>query len=49
MIKRKLEEQLKIWKNRDVHKPLIVRGARQVGKTSLIRDLGKLILRMLLR
>ncbi len=41
MIKRKLEEQLKIWKNRDVHKPLIVRGARQVGKTSLIRDFGE--------
>lgn len=41
MIKRKLEEKLVIWKNRDVHKPLIVRGARQVGKTSLIRDFGK--------
>jgi len=42
MIKRKLEEKLLIWKNRDVHKPLIVRGARQVGKTSLIRDFGKI-------
>lgn len=41
MIKRKLEAQLVIWKKRDIHKPLIVRGARQVGKTSLIRDFGK--------
>ena len=32
--------QLIEWKNSDVHKPLIVRGARQVGKTSLIRNFG---------
>lgn len=40
MFDRKLEQQLLIWKNRNVHKPLIVRGARQVGKTSLIRSFG---------
>ena len=40
MFKRKLESQLIEWKNSDVHKPLIVRGARQVGKTSLIRNFG---------
>lgn len=41
MFKRKLEESLLVWKNDLVHKPLIVRGARQVGKTSLIREFGR--------
>jgi len=41
MFKRKLEESLLNWKNDLVHKPLIVRGARQVGKTSLIREFGR--------
>jgi len=30
-------EFLKIWKQRKNHKPLIVRGARQVGKTFLVK------------
>lgn len=29
---------LEKWKNSPHHKPLVLRGARQVGKTSLIRD-----------
>ena len=29
------------WKNRPGRKPLIVRGARQVGKTWLIKEFGK--------
>lgn len=41
MIKRNLENSLVNWKNDLVHKPLIVRGARQVGKTSLIREFGR--------
>ncbi len=38
-IERKSLNFLKEWKTRSTRKPLIVRGARQVGKTKLIRDL----------
>lgn len=38
---RDLEAKLYLWKNRVPKKPLIVKGARQVGKTSLIKDFGK--------
>lgn len=34
-------EELKKWKNKTGRKPLIIRGARQVGKTWLIREFGK--------
>ncbi|MDL2242007.1 AAA family ATPase, partial [Bacteroidales bacterium OttesenSCG-928-L03] len=34
-------EQLRKWKNRASRKPLIVRGARQVGKTWLIKEFGR--------
>ena len=33
--------ELLSWKNRPGRKPLIVRGARQVGKTWLIKEFGK--------
>jgi predicted AAA+ superfamily ATPase len=36
--KRNIENYLNTWKLRDSRKPLIIRGARQVGKTTLIRD-----------
>ena len=29
------------WKNKATRKPLIVRGARQVGKTWLIKEFGR--------
>lgn len=32
---------LRQWANDSRHKPLIIRGARQVGKTHAVRDLGK--------
>lgn len=32
---------LRKWKEKSYRKPLILRGARQVGKTTLIRDFGK--------
>lgn len=35
-------QQLKEWKHKAKRKPLIVRGARQVGKTWLIREFGKM-------
>lgn len=33
--------QLKLWKMKPNKKPLIIRGARQVGKTWLMREFGK--------
>ncbi len=37
MYQRKLLSNLKQWKNKKHRKPLILRGARQVGKTTLIK------------
>ncbi|MFZ4859162.1 MAG: ATP-binding protein [Desulfuromonadaceae bacterium] len=39
-MKRSIEEHLLGWKNESKRKPLIVRGARQVGKTFSVRQLG---------
>ena len=33
MLKRKIEKTLESWKKRDGHKPLVVKGCRQCGKT----------------
>ena len=33
-------EQLQSWKEKKRRKPLIIRGARQVGKTWLIKEFG---------
>lgn len=41
-MKRNTLEQLVQWKDRTDRKPLILRGARQVGKTWLIREFGRL-------
>ena len=40
-MKRKIEQKLIKWKNSNHRKPLIVRGARQVGKTWSIEKFGK--------
>ncbi|MBS5038439.1 MAG: ATP-binding protein [Fusobacterium sp.] len=40
-MKRKIEEKLIEWKNRRNHKPLIIAGARQVGKTYIAFSFGK--------
>ncbi len=40
-ILRKIDEALLEWKNDDSHKPLLLRGARQVGKTTAVRQLAK--------
>ncbi len=29
------------WKNKNNHKPLVIQGARQVGKTWLMQEFGK--------
>lgn len=39
--KRSIEDNLIQWKNSKKRKPLIIRGARQVGKTTLIKDFSK--------
>ena len=38
---RELSENLIVWKNNNLRKPLILRGARQVGKTTLIKQFAK--------
>ena len=40
MYREKVEE-LKKWKESPNRKPLIIRGARQVGKTWLMKEFGK--------
>jgi predicted AAA+ superfamily ATPase len=39
-LKRLIDSELSNWKNDKFCKPLLVRGARQVGKTETIRNLG---------
>lgn len=41
MFKRKIIEKLESWKQDKKHKPLILRGARQVGKTTVVNEFGK--------
>lgn len=40
-MERNLLQQLMVWKNKPNRKPLIIRGARQVGKTWLMKEYGK--------
>lgn len=40
MLKRKIDNVLEEWKNRE-HNPLIIRGARQIGKTTSIMEFAK--------
>lgn len=40
-MKRKLYNSLVEWKNDPNHKPLVLEGARQVGKTWLLKEFGK--------
>ena len=39
--KRQLYSSLQEWKSSSAKKPLILRGARQVGKTTLVREFSK--------
>lgn len=41
MLKRKVDLYLKEWKRNANRKPLIISGARQIGKTTSIREFGK--------
>ena len=39
-MKRDLYDQLLRWKDHPARKPLVIQGARQVGKTWLIKEFG---------
>ena len=39
--KRNIDYQLETWSKASDHKPLLIRGARQVGKSTAVRQLGK--------
>lgn len=38
---RHIDQELQAWKDSVIRKPLLVRGARQVGKSSSVRNLGR--------
>ena len=40
-LERAIDGELKNWSESENHKPLLLRGARQVGKTSAVRHLGE--------
>ena len=40
LLKRKIDTFLSVWKNNPDRKPLIIKGARQIGKTESIRAFG---------
>ena len=40
-MERSIIKQLKEWKNSPLRKPLILAGARQVGKTYILKEFGK--------
>ena len=40
-MKRQIYNELLAWKNRETRKPLIILGARQVGKTWIMRHFGE--------
>lgn len=39
---RNIDKYLSEWASHDTHKPVLLRGARQVGKSTAVRHLGKL-------
>ena len=41
MLKREISEKLKLWRTQKNKKALCIIGARQIGKTTLIREFGK--------
>jgi predicted AAA+ superfamily ATPase len=41
MYRRKIETVLNQWKNQKDHKPLVIKGCRQCGKTSSVVDFAR--------
>ncbi|GHT36951.1 ATPase [Bacteroidia bacterium] len=40
-IKRLIDSKLSDWKKSSIHKPILLRGARQIGKSSSVREFSK--------
>lgn len=40
MMKRNIYSELIKWKENPAHKPLVLLGARQVGKTYIVKEFG---------
>ena len=40
-LKRKIDQHLQEWASDPDHKPLLIRGARQIGKTTAVRHLAE--------
>ncbi|MDR1556148.1 MAG: ATP-binding protein [Tannerellaceae bacterium] len=40
-LERNIDKELQEWKKSSIRKPLLLRGARQVGKSSTVRELGR--------
>lgn len=38
---RNIIKQLQVWKNNERRKPLVLAGARQLGKTYILKAFGK--------
>jgi uncharacterized protein len=41
MLQRNAEKYLQVWYKKKRRKPLLLRGARQVGKSTLVRKFSK--------
>lgn len=41
MLRRKIQDTLLQWKNTPGHKPLVIKGCRQCGKTFSVREFAK--------
>lgn len=41
MLKRKIINELEAWKRTIANKALLIKGARQVGKTTVVRQFAK--------
>lgn len=41
MYERQIMHQMRQWGNKTSHKPLVIRGARQVGKSTLVREYAR--------
>lgn len=41
MLKRKIIKKLEVWKEAIANKALLIKGARQAGKTTVVRQFAK--------
>jgi hypothetical protein len=41
IIEREILKQLEVWKSKDNRQPLVLKGARQIGKTWILKEFGK--------